>query len=58
MQAELTIKEILRRELPLDQKVNKICSFVDWDKEKLTEYINKYGISQEGCNKIISKFWK
>ena len=58
MQTELKINEILRSELPLDKKVNKICSFMNWDKENLTEYINKFGISQEGCKKIISQFWK
>lgn len=58
MQIELKIKEILERLGSVERKVEEICEFMNWDKDKLTEAIIKHGTSgdkQRGA--IIEEFW-
>lgn len=57
MQVELEIRSILRSELQLKKKVDKIYSFMDWDKKRLRTYIEQFGTGRDGIDKIIEKFW-
>jgi len=58
MQIELEIREILRGYGSVEIKVYKICKLMNWDKEKLTYAINKYGtFGAESAKAIIKEFW-
>ena len=58
MQIESKIKDILEKSEGVERKVEEICKFMNWGKEKLTEAIIKHGTSgdkQRGA--IIEEFW-
>ena len=58
MQIELKIKEILKDTRNVEKKVEDIKKFMNWDKEKLTEAIYKYGTAgDKQRSSIIEKFW-
>ncbi len=58
MQVELKIKEILDSQNDTDKKVQNICKFMDWDKDKLKEAILKHGTSgKDGRAAIVEEFW-
>lgn len=58
MQIELKIKEILRGSGSVEMKVYEIRKLMNWDEERLTNVINKYGTSgAESAKAIIREFW-
>ncbi len=58
MQVELKIKETLDSSNSIESKISEICSFMDWDEQKLKDAILKHGTSgKEGRDAIIEEFW-
>ncbi len=41
----------------INQKVNKICEFMTWDKKELFNKINEFGLDETGQKEIILYFW-
>lgn len=57
MKVEITIREILRENTP-EIAAEKICQFMDWDKQKLLNAIRTYGTTEpKRISAIISVFW-
>lgn len=58
MQVELEIMEILKGSSRAESKVDMICEFMSWDRNKLTAAIVKHGTSgKDGRVAILKEFW-
>ncbi len=58
MQVEIKILSILGNSHSVKDKVEEITSFMNWDKDKLINAINKHGTGENGRPEIIKTFWR
>jgi len=55
---ELQIKEILHSGVSFNEKIDKVCYMMTWNREKLIELLSKNGMGKEGIGHTIKSLWR